>query len=123
MATRNPLSKTRLKFTKDRIQHYSEDLYRCAPCGHQFYPKVHSQPYIVQFGAILVGLLIFTLFKTQAPAWMYALLPGVVAVYFIYYHKKDRKAVSRAGSSKIKYGDIILDCPQCGSAEVTGAGQ
>jgi len=114
MAINNPLSKTHFKFTKDRIQHYSTVAYRCSACGNHYHPKVHSQPYIVQFGAIILGLTLFLLFKFQAPPWLYVMLPLFMGGYIVWYYRKERR-VSKAGQTEsIRYGDILLDCPQCG---------
>ena len=108
----NPLSKTRMEFTRDRIQHYSKEARICRDCAHRYYPKVHSQPYIVQFGAVLVGVAIFFLIKYGAPL-LYLAFPLVFAVMVIVYYNKDRKAVSPK-MQKPKYGEIIIECPKCG---------
>ena len=110
---KNALSKTRMEFTKDRIQHYSQEARECPDCGHVYYPKVHCQPYIVQFGAILIGIALFAIFKFGAPPWLYAALPLLIIGFMIAYHKKDRKLVSPK-MRKVKYGEIIVECPECG---------
>lgn len=113
----NPLSKTHFEVTTDRLQHYSNDLYICSECGNQYHPKVHSQPYIIQFGAILVGLLIVILLLMQSPIWLYAFSFFIVLPYFYFYSKKERKI----SNGKLKYGDIILECPECGDTNATKA--
>jgi hypothetical protein len=110
---KNALSKTRMAFTKDRIQHYATDERTCCDCSHVYYPKVHSQSYIVQFGAILVGIVVIAIFKLGAPAWLYAALPLPILIWMIAYHHKDRNAVSPK-MQKVKYGEVIIECPVCG---------
>ena len=83
-----------MKFTRDRIQHYSQEARECSDCGHTYFPKVHSQPYIVQFGAILMGVTIFVIFKIGAPNWLYLALPIPILFWMIAYYRKDRKLVS-----------------------------
>lgn len=119
MAVNNPLSKTHFKVTADRLQHYTNDKYVCDDCGHRYYPKVHSQPYIVQFGAILIGIAAFVLLKTQAPPWLYALLPALIGGYMLWYHNKDRRIATPSGTQKLRYGDIVLGCPKCQSMNAT----
>ncbi|MEL7316521.1 MAG: hypothetical protein AAFN08_16495 [Cyanobacteria bacterium J06559_3] len=114
MAIHNPLSRTHIKVTRDRLQHYSNDRYACTDCGHRYQPKVHSQPYIVQFGAILAGFALYLVFKLQAPPWLYGLLPAFILGYMVWYYKKDQRLVTPGRNTKIRYGDIVLDCPQCG---------
>ncbi|MEO0842646.1 MAG: hypothetical protein AAF063_27595 [Cyanobacteria bacterium J06643_5] len=123
MAINNPLSKTHFKVTKDRLQHYSNDKYTCSDCGHRYYPKVHSQPYIVQFGSILIGVVIFIMFKTQAPPWLYAMLPLLLGGYMIWYYNKDRRVTTPNRTKKIRYGDIVLSCPECRSTRATKTNQ
>jgi len=117
----NPLSQTRMEYTKDRIQHYSKEARECLDCGQIYYPKVHSQPYIVQFGAIIVGIAIFSVFKLGAPAWLYAALPLPLLLFMIYYYLKDRKAVS-SKMVKPKYGQVIVECPECGGDKPIASG-
>jgi hypothetical protein len=114
---KNPISKTHFEFTKDRIQHYSNDLYICSGCNNQYHPKVHSQPYYIQFGAIILGLLLGALFISQSPVWSYFVAAFILLPYFYFYSKKERKI----SVGKLKYGDIILECPKCGSANANKA--
>ncbi|WP_425398791.1 hypothetical protein [Aeoliella sp.] len=113
MAIRNPVSRTHFKFTADRIQHYSDDLVQCSACGHDYYPKVHSQPYLVQFAAILVGLSVFLAFKLHAPPWLYVVGPVAILVATLLYARRDRRIHNR--SERLRYGDIVPECPECGS--------
>ena len=117
MALHNPVSRTHLKVTADRLQHYSNDLFRCDECGHEYHPKVYSQPYVVQFGAILVGLAIFAVFKVQAPPWLYVVAPIVILGLVYGYSRRDRHVV--AGGSPVRYGDYITECPRCGNSSAT----
>ncbi len=114
MAINNSLSKTFFKFEKDRIQHYTHRKFKCLECDLQYNPKVHSQPYIVQFGAIIIGVLIYFLMKYYLrPVY---LLPFLIPI-FIWYYQKTRK-VKRAGQTeKIKYGQVVLECPNCKSTD------
>lgn len=109
---KNPLSKTRFEFTKDRIQHHSLNPRICRECGEIYYPKVHSQPYIVQFGAILIGLACYLIFRFNAPVWLYAGLPIAIIIWMLIYYYKDRKAVSPK-MVQPKYGQLIIECPKC----------
>lgn len=119
MSINNPLSKTHFKVTADRLQHYTNDEYTCAKCGQRYHPKVHSQPYIVQFGAALIGLSLYLVFLLQAPPWLYGLLPVLLGGYMLWYNNHDRKIASTDGSRRIRYGEIILDCPACHSSTAT----
>lgn len=102
-----------MEFTKDRIQHYSNDVRECRDCGHRYFPKVHSQPYVVQFGAIILGIGLYVVFKMQAPTWLYAGIPVIILPAMLVYFLKDRKQVSPK-MTKVKYGQIIIECPECG---------
>lgn len=112
MAINNPLSGTHFKATKNRLQHYANDYYACTECRHQYHPMVHSQPYVIQFGAILIGLAIFVVFKTQAPPWLYGVMPVAILAYMFWYRSCDRRIAS--DDKPIRYGQIILECPECG---------
>ena len=107
---KNLLSKTHFEVTANRLQHYSNDLYICSGCGNQYHPKVYSQPYIVQFGAILAVFLIVVLVLIQSPIWLNAFVIFIVFPSIYFYSKKLRNVVT----GNLKYGDIIFDCPKCG---------
>lgn len=109
----NPLSKTHLEFTKDRIQHYSHDTYACTGCENQYHPKVHSQPYIIQFGTITSALILASLLLTQSKIWLYltAIFVIFIALPHLYFYSKKERNIS---TGKLKYGDIVLECPKCG---------
>jgi DNA-directed RNA polymerase subunit RPC12/RpoP len=115
VAINNPLSKTHFKITPDRLQHYTNDVYCCSDCGKQYHPKVHSQPYVIQFGAFIVGIAIYTLFIKQAPLWLGAFVLTLIVTIFLWSYSKDRKVKSTEGDRKVKYGDIVIECPECGS--------
>ncbi|MBT4540341.1 hypothetical protein HOC35_02410 [Candidatus Woesearchaeota archaeon] len=121
----NPVSKTYFKAEGDRLQHYNQDLYKCNSCGHKYHPKVHSGTYKEQFKGIITGLLLF--FIPFFLGWItnnywvtfitYGALMIFAAIYFVYYALiKKRKEVS-SKSKKIKYGNIILECPKCKSTK------
>ncbi|WP_145182786.1 hypothetical protein [Gimesia chilikensis] len=122
MTINNPVSKTHFKITSDRLQHFTNETFMCDDCQYDYHPKVHSQPYIVQFGAILIATSLFLVFKFQAPVWLYALLPILIGGYMIWYHNRDRRIMASSSTSKLKYGDIILECPKCGSTKATKVG-
>ena len=106
-----------MEYRKDRIQHFSKEARECSDCGQVYHPKLHSQPYVVQFGAIVIGILIFAIFKVGAPVWLYAALPLPLLLFMIFYYRKDRKAVS-SKMARPKYGQIIIECPECGGDRV-----
>ena len=109
----NPISKTYFKPTKDRLQHFTLDYYICTQCNNKYQAKIHSQPYIVQFGAILLGLsiVIFLLLKSAIIFYVYG---AACLTYLGIYANKKRKA---GVAAKTKYGDIILECPSCGCTD------
>jgi DNA-directed RNA polymerase subunit RPC12/RpoP len=117
MNINNPLSKTHFKITSDRLQHYTNDKYRCSDCGHQYHPKVHSQPYVIQLGLFVVGIAVYILFIKQASLWLSALILTLILAFFLWYHHKDRQVKTADGTQKVKYGDIVIECPECGSQE------
>ncbi len=119
MTANNPVSRTRFEVTADRLQHYSIDEYSCDDCGYRYHPKVHSQPYVVQFGVILIGIAVFVVFKTQAPVWLYALLPALIGGYMLWYHNRDRRIASADGTARLRYGDIVFECPECRGTKAT----
>jgi hypothetical protein len=109
----NPASKTYFEFTKDRIQHYSYSKYICGDCNHEYYPKVHSQTYKAQFGAIIGGLIFYALVIAFIPK-AFPIVAATTICYVIYYaHFRTKNR--RISSSKLKYGAIVLECPNCGS--------
>lgn len=114
MKNHNPLAKTYYEFTKNRIQHYSTTQHTCASCNHAYYPKVHSQTYLVQFGSIIAGLAIFFAFLVFAPKAMPIIIAAIVG-YLIYYKTKKRNISDSATPNSVKYGEIVLECPQCGN--------
>jgi len=109
---KNPLTRTKFKFTKDRIQHYSDEQRACADCGEVYYPKVHSQPYLVQFGAIIIGLGLLIVFKLSAPTWLYLAIPIPIIIFIFVYSQRDRRKVG--SGHKARYGEVIIQCPHCG---------
>lgn len=112
----NFLSKTHFEVTKDRLQHYSNEQYECSECGHHYHPKVHSQPYIIQFGIILIGVPAILLIIYKAIIWLFV-FGALSSIYFYFYLKKERKVAA----GEAKYGDIVLECPKCGSKNGTPA--
>ena len=85
--------------------------------GTVYHPKVHRQPYFIQFGAIIIGIAIFVAFKTYTPPWLYTLLPLLLVVFMVWYLYKDRHVTTANGAKKIRFGDIVFGCPECGSTK------
>jgi len=106
---KNSASKTHFVATRDRLQHFSNDYYECSGCKNQYHPKVHSQPYVIQFGIILVCIPVYLFIMYKSVVGVYV-LSGLFAIYLYFYFKKERKVSAK----KLKYGDIILECPECG---------
>ena len=115
MCPENPFSKTGFEFTRDRLQHFSTDTYACAECGHRYHPMVHSQPFLVQAGAIVIGAGLFAVFCYGGPTWLYPFIPIVIGGSMFWYRARDRRVFAPKGVAKLRYGDIILKCPECGS--------
>lgn len=113
----NPISRTRMERTKDRIQHYSLEARECFDCNEVYYPKIHSQPYVIQFGIIFIGISIVVLLNFVVPAWLYALIPLPILLFMVIYYLIDRKSVYNK-MSKVKYGNIVIECPKCGEDKV-----
>jgi len=112
----NPISKTYIKREKGKIQHYSSLKYQCNSCGNVFRPKIHSQSMILQFGAIIVGVVIFGILVLTMPEYIYIFI-ALLLCYAFYYLKKSRR-VSSTDTGKPRYGDIILECTKCGSNNI-----
>jgi len=115
MAFNNPLSRTHIEHTSDRAQHYTNDLFVCDDCGHQYYPKVHSSTYVTDVISILVGALVVVLLLMKSSIWLYAVAGFIAMPYLYWYRKRERRVVALKGEEKIRYGDIVLDCPNCRS--------
>jgi hypothetical protein len=109
----NRLSRTNFEFTKDRIQHYSQDPRKCRDCGHIYYPKVHSQSYVVQLGAVFTGVFLYYSIREQNIDILNMCIPVFILLFMFFYHRKDRKAVSPK-MDKVKYGQVVVECPECG---------
>ncbi len=111
----NPASKTFFEYEKDRIQHYSKNKYECQSCGCKYQPKVYSQPYILQFGVVVLSVVAIILIFLKSIN-IFLITAVISTLYAIYYMKKERRVWLRNGR-KPKYGEIILECPNCKSVE------
>jgi hypothetical protein len=68
-------------------------------------------------GAIVIGAGLFAAFCYGWAAWIYALIPLVVGGAMLWYRSRDRRLYATGGNAKPRYGDVILKCPECGSAD------
>lgn len=116
----NPMSNTYFRKEGGKIQHYSEDSYKCNSCGLTFHPKVHSQSLKTQMLAIIGSFIVFGLLLKYAP---YFIFPTIVVlhVYAYRYKHKKRKVISPSGGNNPKYGEIIGECTKCGSKDIVKA--
>ncbi|MBT4804884.1 hypothetical protein HON71_01805 [Candidatus Woesearchaeota archaeon] len=121
----NPASKTYFKSIKGKIQHYSEDLYKCKSCNKSYHPKVSSGSNAAHLVGTLIALVIvivpFVVAIILENIWLFfgfgIVLVTFMLIYVPYYiFIKKRKVVKRT-AKKIRYGEIILDCPKCGSTK------
>jgi Ca2+/Na+ antiporter len=122
----NPASKTYFKATKGKLQHYSEDLYKCKSCGKSYHPKVRSGSNMAHLVGTLIALVIvvtpFVVAVILGSLWLFfgsaIVLVVFMMIYVPYYLFIKKRKVVKKGAKKIKYGDIILNCPKCGSTKV-----
>lgn len=110
----HPFSKTRMEFTRDRIQHYSLDEHTCCSCGHRYFPKVLSQTYLMQFGMMPVVVVGYVFVAGVLPKSAFSVLIGVVWILAAWTLIKSRSKTRTPGT---KWGDLVFECPACGSVE------
>lgn len=114
---RNPISNTYYRKDGGKIQHYSEDSYKCNSCGLTFHPKVHSQSLKTQLVAIIGSFIVFGLLLKYAPDFIFPTIIVLLIYAFFYKHKK-RKVVTPNESGAPKYGEIIRECTKCGNKDI-----
>ena len=113
----NPISKTYYQYENGKTQHYSEWLYTCNACGHAYLPRVLSQSNLIRLAAIVVGFAVFALIIIFFQKQLYLLFIAMAAYATLYCFFKKRKEWKKGETRAPKYGELIIECPKCGSAE------
>jgi len=72
---------------------------------------------LIQFLAIIIGVLLSIIVVIYATQYVYLFI-GLLLCYAFFYSRKKRRAYSKENGSKLKYGDIIMECTKCGSSEI-----
>ncbi len=108
---------------------------RCADCGTEYRPRVHAYPgLVIALGllAILGMVVAFVLWHTGQVdrSWVLwakvaaALIVAVIGYMASRLHKRlmEPSFYTWASGREPEYGEIVLECPRCGSAAASLAG-
>lgn len=111
---KNPLSRTRLKFTKSGARHFSLDARVCRDCGHEYHPQIHTDSsYLKDAIGIGAGVGIYFLIKIFLPEARF-LIPilGVCLLLYVYWRAQNPRL--KTANARLRAGDTIIECPKCG---------
>ena len=111
----------------------TRDSTKCADCGAEYHPRVHAYPGLVialALFAILLVVIASVLWFTGRAELLWVLWAKVAAALivavmgFMAVRLQNRLMVprfySQASGREPAYGEIVLECPRCGSASLTG---